>query len=169
MLVLTRRLNEKVVFPGFQASVQVLSIHGNAVRLGIQAPRAVTVLREEIPDRQAEWGAPAQVPAPDARADPCRLTRLVGTRLKVAGLGLELLRGQLQAGEVEDALAIVGGLAEELHLLQRRLVSEAQPTPQPPRPARDAREALLVEDDAEEGGRPAPSLRLDVFEQGTGV
>jgi carbon storage regulator len=67
MLVLTRRLNEKVVFPGFQASVQVLSIKGNAVRLGVQAPRAVTVLREEIPDRQAEWGSPAQVPAPDAR------------------------------------------------------------------------------------------------------
>jgi carbon storage regulator CsrA len=48
MLVLSRRLNEKLVFPGLNVTVQVLSVRGNVVRLGIDAPAEVQVLREEL-------------------------------------------------------------------------------------------------------------------------
>src|SRR5262245_2989567 len=58
MLVLSRRLNEKLVFPTVGATIQVLELKRNAVRLGIAAPPEVTVLREEIPNRAAEWGQP---------------------------------------------------------------------------------------------------------------
>src|SRR5579871_1186391 len=54
MLVLSRRIGEKILFPGFETSVQVVDVKRGTVRLGIQAPRSVTILREEIPDRQAE-------------------------------------------------------------------------------------------------------------------
>ncbi|HYT92930.1 MAG TPA: carbon storage regulator [Gemmataceae bacterium] len=129
MLVLSRRLNEKVLFPNFQASVQVLAIKGNTVRLGIQAPPEVTILRGEIPDRQAEWATPVDIAAtPDARPDEGQLSQLVRKRLKIASLGLELLRGQVEAGRAEDALAIVEGLTQELHQLQRRVAEEAGKT-----------------------------------------
>jgi carbon storage regulator len=48
MLVLSRRVNETVVFPDLGITVQVLLLKGGTVRLGIEAPREVAVLREEL-------------------------------------------------------------------------------------------------------------------------
>jgi carbon storage regulator CsrA len=48
MLVLTRRVNEKVVLPSLGVSVQVLSVGRSAVRLGVAAPAEVKVFREEL-------------------------------------------------------------------------------------------------------------------------
>jgi carbon storage regulator CsrA len=48
VLVLSRRVNEKIVLPGLGITVQVVSIKGNAIRLGIEAPPDVKVLREEL-------------------------------------------------------------------------------------------------------------------------
>jgi carbon storage regulator len=47
MLVLSRRLNEKIVIDG-GIVVTVLKIDRNQIRLGIEAPADVRVLREEI-------------------------------------------------------------------------------------------------------------------------
>ena len=47
MLVLTRRTNESIVI-GPDITVTVLDIRGDQVRLGIRAPREVTVHREEV-------------------------------------------------------------------------------------------------------------------------
>ncbi len=48
MLVLSRRLKEKIVFPDLNITVQVLSVKGRAIRLGIEAPRHVSIHREEV-------------------------------------------------------------------------------------------------------------------------
>ena len=50
MLVLTRRSGEKLVI-GENVTVTILSVRGNQVRIGIDAPRDVTVNREEIYQR----------------------------------------------------------------------------------------------------------------------
>lgn len=47
MLVLSRRSNESIVIGG-EIVVTVLEIKGDQVRLGIRAPRSVTVHREEV-------------------------------------------------------------------------------------------------------------------------
>ena len=47
MLVLSRRLNESIVV-GNDITVTVLEIRGDQVRLGIEAPRSVSVHRQEI-------------------------------------------------------------------------------------------------------------------------
>jgi len=47
MLVLTRRVNETLIV-GDDVMVTVLSVSGNQVRIGINAPRHVSVHREEI-------------------------------------------------------------------------------------------------------------------------
>jgi carbon storage regulator len=50
MLVLSRACGETVVI-GDDIRITVLASHGNQVRLGITAPRSVTVHREEIYER----------------------------------------------------------------------------------------------------------------------
>ena len=47
MLVLTRKRNESIVI-GDDIEVRVLSVVGEKVRIGIEAPREVPVFRKEI-------------------------------------------------------------------------------------------------------------------------
>jgi carbon storage regulator CsrA len=60
VLVLTRRPHEKIVLPGLGVTIQVVSIKGGSVRLGIEAPPDVQVMREELLDQ-------SQAPAFDGR------------------------------------------------------------------------------------------------------
>ncbi|MBM5812844.1 MAG: carbon storage regulator CsrA [Gammaproteobacteria bacterium] len=50
MLILTRRVGEALMI-GDEVTVTVLGIKGSQVRLGVHAPRTVTVHREEIYER----------------------------------------------------------------------------------------------------------------------
>ena len=47
MLILTRRSNERI-FIGDDIVLSILAIEGNRVKLGIDAPKDVAILREEI-------------------------------------------------------------------------------------------------------------------------
>lgn len=48
MLVLTRSSGERLIIGDGEITLTVLDVRGNQVRLGIDAPRHVTVHREEI-------------------------------------------------------------------------------------------------------------------------
>ena len=50
MLILTRRVGESLMI-GDNVDITVLGIRGNQVRIGINAPKDVSVHREEIYDR----------------------------------------------------------------------------------------------------------------------
>jgi len=47
VLILTRRVGENVIV-GDDIVISVIEVRGDAVRIGIQAPRSVTVHREEV-------------------------------------------------------------------------------------------------------------------------
>jgi hypothetical protein len=96
------------------------------VRLGIEAPEEVRVLREALPDREAEWGPPPEAPA---EPTPLRLTQMVGRRLEIARRGLRELRQRLRSGHAADAETLLEKLDEDLHLLGRRVYHEAEQAP----------------------------------------
>jgi carbon storage regulator len=71
MLVLTRKSNQSIMI-GDDVEVSVLSVVGEKVRIGIQAPQTVPVFRTEIYleiQRQQEPGAAAGAQEDEAPAD----------------------------------------------------------------------------------------------------
>ena len=59
MLILTRRTGERLRI-GDDVEVTVMAVNGSQVRIGIKAPRHVTVDREEIAERKRREQETAQ-------------------------------------------------------------------------------------------------------------
>lgn len=54
MLVLSRKVGEEIVMPEQGVVVTVVSVRGNRVRIGVTAPRGVSIYRKEIDPREEE-------------------------------------------------------------------------------------------------------------------
>jgi two-component system, OmpR family, response regulator len=167
MLVLSRRLNEKILFPGIPAAVTVVSIKGGVVRLGIDAPPEVPILRGELQDHTKEWAAPEPpvaepVPAAALPDSPPPLR----DRLRDTSLGLGLVRLLLDAGQTEDAKTALVALQEQFSLLRRGMEAEQAPPSAAVSPRKPLK-ALLVEDDRHERELLANFLRMSGLEVDT--
>jgi carbon storage regulator len=53
MLVLTRKTNQSIMI-GDDIEITVLSVSGDKVRIGIEAPRDISVFRQEVLDNAEE-------------------------------------------------------------------------------------------------------------------
>jgi carbon storage regulator CsrA len=124
MLVLSRRPDEKIVFPTIPAVLKVISSQNGLVRLGIEAPKNVPVLREELyqTDRAAELTAdkPADLSPKNARQE-------LRNRVNALTLGLALLRMQLESNCSEAVRNTFDSLAEELTAV--RVLAASVPAP----------------------------------------
>ena len=68
MLVLSRKINESIVL-GEIIEVKVLEVSGERVKIGISAPRDISIVRRELLDQvQAENVAAAEADAPHMAA-----------------------------------------------------------------------------------------------------
>lgn len=47
MLILTRKINEGIVI-GEDIKIKIVGIEGNRVKIGVEAPKRVNIVREEI-------------------------------------------------------------------------------------------------------------------------
>ena len=65
MLILTRRVGETVMI-GDEVAVTVLRVKGNQVRLGVNAPKSISVQREEIFQRIKREAGQAAAPVETA-------------------------------------------------------------------------------------------------------
>jgi carbon storage regulator CsrA len=159
MLVLTRRVNERLIFPGVQTAVEILAIKPGVVRLGIHAPEEVKVYREEVLRRAGEV---LPMAGPGNAASPGELNPVLRNRLNAASVDLALLRRQAEAGQLADLTATLDRINGELQTLRGQVEAAAATRPQS-RP----RKALLVEDDRNERELLAGFLRLAGIEVDT--
>jgi carbon storage regulator len=53
MLVLTRRENERIIIDG-RITITVVRVQGDRIRIGIEAPQEVPIMREELLAKVAE-------------------------------------------------------------------------------------------------------------------
>ena len=162
MLVLSRKLKEKIVLPTLGTAVQVLEIKRGTVRLGIEAPPEVTVLREEVPDRAAgrqttKSSSCQEEAAGEGTREP--FLRSLGARLTTTAVGLGLLRLQLDAGLIDEASASLLRIQDDLQWLRYGVEGEAGTASAKPPSRPRKQKALLVEDNRNERELLAAFLR----------
>jgi carbon storage regulator CsrA len=175
MLVLSRRVMEKIVLPGIDTTIQLLSTKQGHVRLGINAPPDVAVFREEVWDRR-QTALPAKKPLEDsaARARLHEFKHLLRNRLNAANLGLAVLRQQMLRGMRAEAESTLVKLEEDFRKLRHEAAEVTEKTFDSPPAAPDghACRALVVEDDSNERELLAGFLRfagVDVATAGDGT
>jgi carbon storage regulator CsrA len=159
MLVLSRRADEKIVFPGLGISLTVLRVKGSVVKVGIDAPKQVKVLRDEVSPEAvtAEKDAPLLQQLLDSASRDVRHELL--NRLNTVSIGLHLLRKQSEAGLHSDAESVLTRVLRDLHGLEAVVGGPPATAAEPVK-----RRALLVEDDRNERELLAGYLRLSGFE-----
>jgi carbon storage regulator len=58
MLVLSRRKAEKIRFPELGITLEIISVKGNTVRVGIDAPQEIRIMRGEVLDQDIAGETP---------------------------------------------------------------------------------------------------------------
>lgn len=103
MLVLTRKPNEQIRI-GDSITISVIRMKGNAVSIGIEAPRDVRVLRGELMPREMPSPTPADAPrgADSARREEAQ----IGSSNSEGLTGEAVIPGRSLRMIVENVLAL---------------------------------------------------------------
>jgi carbon storage regulator CsrA len=156
MLVLSRRLKDTITFPELDIKIEILQVKGSSVRVGIDAPLEINVLRGEmVSSSKKEVVKRILVDAEEVHEVRNRMNSLT----IAAGLAKDLLG----RGEANMAATILNKALDSLdaQTVEPNQVKEAS-TPTGPL-------ALLVDDSANEREMLAGFLRLHGYQVDTVV
>lgn len=133
MLVLARQLNERIVMPTVPATIEVVAVKPNGVRLGIEAPPEVTVLREEVLRRDGSPSSDLLVLSEgDARTQLNRIRLTLRNRLQGVALGLDLIRRQIEESGGSELQGMLQRMEAEVRRIDQQLrilLSSSEPPP----------------------------------------
>ncbi len=153
MLVLSRKEAERLVLPTLGVTVEVIKIQGKKIRLGIDAPPDVPILRQEIADLK---GIDFASNAGAASQKCANLASAVRTTLASTAEVLNTLHERLEGDEAAQSLVLEA--FGKLRNLDRNIddTLEEKNISGP--------HALLIDNDANERELLASCLRLSGFE-----
>jgi two-component system, OmpR family, response regulator len=166
MLVLSRGPCEKIVFPNLGITLEILRVQGSRVRIGIQAPKQVAVLREELlPDAGLVLPLESK---PEVAATPSQpdWTHAQRNSLHTAQLALQLLWRQLDGGLTADSKQSLQTALRALDGLDAECSAPATNEPDKALPLAPPR-ALLVEDNPIESELLSGYLRMSGYDVDT--
>ena len=177
MLVLSRKEDQKIVFPNLGISVQVARVKGQSVRLGIEAPRSIKIVRGELHDDEDK---PADVfQQIESQLSSCDLAtrHKVRNHLNTASLSLNVAQQQIDRGvsnetvnkfisQAVNALEELNQLFESTAMGGKNEVPLAQAKIPPKEAAANVGNwtALIVEDNDNERELLAGVLEMAGFE-----
>lgn len=157
MLVLTRKNDESIVFPEIGVTLSVLRIRGNVVKIGVNAPKEITVLRKEVledPERAAEFASSQSERRHDLR-----------NQMHTLRLALHLLEKLIGKGRHDEANRLLERVVKGFASLEELVTGETPKAIDAPTNAGSTkRTALLVEDDANQSELLAGYLQLSGFD-----
>ena len=157
MLVLSRYEEDKVVFPSLGISVQILRVQGNKVRIGIDAPHHVKVLRHELTEHERGDFAGSSCSHLARQKEHLNAAALALFHLKdLSGRNLGKEAGNLILSIFRHLKKIDEELSEEIHQ-----VTDARKVPEK---VKETPVALLVEDNANESRLLASYLRTKNYD-----
>ncbi len=162
MLVLSRRENQKILFPNVGITVEILGLKGSNIRLGIDAPPEIRILRAELND-QEERSRDKTAEIPESRAERHERNNLLNT----IALQLNLAEKLLQRGDHDEAKGYLQNALESLRDLDEQASVRPLIGTQRVRSDGTRWRALLVEDDANERDLLASVLRMCGFQVDT--
>lgn len=173
MLVLSRKQNQSVLFPTLGIRVDILRVAGKTVSVGIDAPREIQILRNELPTEAKATANASSTMATDGRTARAQEVHALRNRLNKASLAMRLLQRQLDAGRIEEAEESLALALQTFDLMEKNIVSQGA-VPEIADLGLDAasggsrrKRALLVEDDPNERMLLASYLRASGFEVDT--
>ena len=182
MLVLSRRHNERIVLPMIGASIEVLEIKADRVRLGIDAPSNIAILREELATKQGYSLAEAKAAAEMAQTQARQQRHHLRNQLNMATVGIAVARRQIEAGLLAQADETLAKIGEAVQLLGEQVdglvvgpasqaatgsTSAVRPAASPAPAKVVAPSALLVEDDTNECQLLAGFFRMAGYQVAT--
>lgn len=160
MLVLSRRLNEKIEIPDINATIQVVALKSGVVRLGFIGPKDLKIFRAEIFDPEA-WKNDPRRRQQDVKAMIDRFMHSMRNRINSTTLASALLRQQYDRGLYEEMERTLQRLEEEVKQMQDALTETTQTQQTSPGQVSEVKpRALIVEDDLNECELLAGLLRV---------
>lgn len=149
MLVLSRRVDEELVFPNLDIRIKILRSIGNRVRLGIEAPEFIEVARGERVQTQNS-----------SLSEPLPSSHEIRNSLNTVRLLLELYDRQINGGDVDSANRTFLRIVNQL---RRADLEKAGFPSTPEREQVNGPKVLVVDDDANERHLLAGLLQMDGF------
>lgn len=162
MLVLSRKENQQILFPGLGIEVEVCRISGKSVSVGVKAPKSVQILRGELAEAANPSAKNSQHAERDERQHALR------NQLNKAQLTVAIAQKQLQMGREQDVEQTLQEMLSRLTEIEQAISQPAcRPQPDACRSTafvESAPTALVVEDDANERALMAGYLKLCGFQ-----
>jgi carbon storage regulator CsrA len=137
MLVLSRRANETIRFPQLGISVSIVSVKGNRVQVGVDAPPDIQVLRKELESaaathpHAADSSSSQMVNSQELQFGAAKKQHDFKNRLNHATLGLHLAQRQLDAGQSEAAQKTLSIALARLTELEKAVATRNASEPGP--------------------------------------
>ena len=142
MLVLSRRQDQSVHFPNLGIKVEILSVNGKTVKVGVDAPREIAILRGELAS------AAKQQATSEGSGQSSEERHELRNRIHAARMAMHLLQRQIDAGNTDKAEKTLTRALKALGSLDEMAAGPVGVRKRLGK--KDACRALVVEDNANE-------------------